>query len=47
MILYYVFGIFVAGPFIEWGIHYSIHRPPPLIYHKNHHLAYYKKDTNL
>lgn len=44
MILYYAFGIFVAGPFIEWGIHYAIHRPPPLIYHKNHHLAYYRKD---
>ena len=43
-LLYYVFGLFVAGPFIEWWIHYNIHKPPPLVYHKNHHLAYYKKD---
>ena len=42
MIICYLFGIFVMGPVIEWGIHYYIHQPPPLIYHKSHHLAYHQ-----
>jgi len=41
MILYAIFNLFIIAPFIEWGIHYGIHRPPPLKYHKNHHLSYF------
>ena len=43
MIIYVVFSLFVVAPFVEWGIHYVIHEPPPLQYHKNHHLSYFTK----
>ena len=43
MIFYVVFNLFFVAPIIEWIIHYSIHRPPVLEFHKKHHIAFYKK----
>lgn len=42
MILYFVFNLFFIAPIIEWIIHYAIHRPPVLKFHKQHHIAFYK-----
>ena len=43
MILYALFNLFFIAPIIEWLIHYGIHRPPVLQFHKKHHIAFYQK----
>lgn len=45
--LWFIFNFFIIAPFIEWLIHYSIHKPPPLKFHKQHHLAFFNKKNLL